>query len=60
MALAKAYDKAEKETVQPYVIVGIEDSTWRKPATIVERPRPKLGGAFNLTLTSLPKKGGAA
>ena len=31
--------------------------TWRKSAAIIERPRPKLGGAFNLTLTSLPKGG---
>ena len=31
--------------------------TWRKPAAIAERPRPRLGGAFNLALTSLPKGG---
>jgi hypothetical protein len=33
--------------------------TWRKPAAIMERPRPQLGGAFNLTLTSLAMEGGA-
>ena len=33
--------------------------TWRKPATIIERPRPRLGGAFNLALTSLAMEGGA-
>ena len=32
-------------------------SAWRKPAAIAERPRPRLGGAFNLALTSLPKGG---
>ena len=35
-------------------------SAWRKPAAIAERPRPRLGGAFNLTLTSLAMEGGAA
>lgn len=34
--------------------------TWQKPSAIVERPRPKLCGAFQLTLTSLTKEGGAA
>ena len=34
--------------------------SWHKPSAIVDRPRPKLGGAFQLTLTSLPKEGGAA
>ena len=33
---------------------------WRKPAAIAERPRPRLGGAFNLTLTSLAMEGGEA
>ena len=34
--------------------------TWRKPAAIMERPRTRLGGAFNLALTSLAMEGGAA
>jgi hypothetical protein len=34
--------------------------TWIKPAAIIERPRPKLAGAFNLSLTPLPKEGGEA
>ena len=33
--------------------------TWRKTAAIMERPRPQLGGAFNLMLTSLAMEGGA-
>lgn len=36
-----------------------EVRAWRKPAAIVERPRPKLGGAFNLALTQI-KEGGMA
>ena len=32
--------------------------TWRKPSAIIERPRPHLGGAFNLSLTSLAMEGG--
>ena len=32
--------------------------TWRKPAAIIERPRPKLYGAFQLTLASLMPEGG--
>lgn len=31
--------------------------TWRKPAAIIERPRPQLAGAFNLSLTPLTKGG---
>ena len=34
--------------------------SWHKPSALTERPRPKLGGAFQLTLTSLTKEGGAA
>jgi len=34
--------------------------TWRKPSAFMERPRPRLGGAFKLTLTSLALEGGAA
>lgn len=32
---------------------------WRKPSSIEQRPRPRLGGAFNLELTSLAMEGGA-
>ncbi len=35
-------------------------TVWRKPVAIAARQRPKLGGAFQLTLTSLTKEGGAA
>ena len=31
-----------------------------QPAAIAERPRPRLGGAFNLALTSLAMEGGEA
>ena len=34
--------------------------TWRKSSAIIDRPRTRLGGAFNLALTSLAKEGGAA
>ena len=34
--------------------------TWRKPAAIIERPRTRLGGAFNLALTQITTEGGAA
>lgn len=33
--------------------------TWRKPAALVVRERPRLGGAFNLALTEI-RKGGVA
>lgn len=36
-----------------------EVRAWRKPAAIEARPRPKLGGAFNLTLTPMAMEGGA-
>lgn len=36
-----------------------EVRAWRKPSAIEARPRPKLGGAFNLTLTQI-KEGGMA
>ena len=39
MALAKAYDKAEKETVQPYVIVSIEDRTTNEVLYRYDLPR---------------------
>lgn len=32
---------------------------WRKHSSIEQRPRPRLGGAFNLALTSLAMEGGA-
>ena len=32
---------------------------WRKHSSIEQRPRPRLGGAFNLALTSLTMEGGA-
>lgn len=31
---------------------------WRKPSCIEARPRPKLSGAFNLTLTASAMEGG--
>lgn len=31
--------------------------TWRKPADIINRPRPQLGGAFNLVLTQIMEGG---
>lgn len=31
--------------------------SWHKPAAIIERPLPKLAGAFNLSLTPLTKGG---
>lgn len=32
---------------------------WRKHSSIEQRQRPRLGGAFNLALTSLTMEGGA-
>ena len=49
-----------KAEVQPAAMAATAENNWRKPATIVERPRPRLGGAFNLTLTSLTMEGGEA
>ncbi len=37
-----------------------EVRAWRKPSAIEARPRPKLFGAFNLTLTASTMEGGAA
>ncbi len=37
--MAKAYDKAEKETVQPYVIVSIEDRTTNEVLYRYDLPR---------------------
>lgn len=39
MELAKAYDKAEKETIQPYVIVSIEDQTTKEKLHKYDIPR---------------------
>ena len=33
--------------------------TWRQPAAIIERPRTRLGGAFNLVLSQIAMEGGA-
>ena len=35
-----------------------EVRAWRKPSCIEARPRPKLFGAFNLTLTASTMEGG--
>ena len=37
-----------------------KNHVWRKPSSIEQRPRPKLGGAFELSLTPLVPKGGEA
>ena len=37
-----------------------EVRAWSKPSCIEARPRPKLFGAFNLTLTASTMEGGAA
>ncbi len=39
MELAKAYDKAEKETVEPYVFVSIEDKTTNEKLHKYDLPR---------------------
>lgn len=39
MVLAKAFDKAEKETVRPYVIVSIEDKTTSEVLYKYDLPR---------------------
>ena len=36
-----------------------EVRAWRKPSALADMPHPKLGGAFNLTLTQI-KEGGMA
>ncbi len=33
--------------------------SWHKPSSIMERPRTRLGGAFNLALTQIAMEGGA-
>ncbi len=47
-----------KTEVQPAAMAAAAENNWRKPATIVERPRPRLGGAFNLALTASTMEGG--
>lgn len=47
-----------KAEVQPAAMAAAAENNWRKPAAIVERPRPKLFGAFNLTLTASTMEGG--
>ena len=47
--------KASAEAVAQQAATAVHN--WRKPAAIIERPRPQLGGAFNLALTSLSKGG---
>lgn len=39
MELAKAFDKAEKETIQPYVVVDIEDTTTKDLLYRYDLPR---------------------
>lgn len=39
MELAKAYDKAEKETVQPYFFVSIEDTDTKERLYSYDLPR---------------------
>ncbi len=39
MKLAKAWDKAEKETVQPYFLVSIEDQTTKEKLYSYDLPR---------------------
>ncbi len=33
-------------------------NAWHKPSALESRPRPRLGGAFNLSLTPLAMEGG--
>lgn len=47
--------KASAEAVAQQAATAVHN--WRKPAAIIERPRPQLGGAFKLALTSLSKGG---
>ena len=48
--------KASVEAIAQHAATAVHN--WRKPAAIIERPRPRLGGAFNLALTSLTMEGG--
>ena len=47
-----------KNAVQPAAMAATAENNWRKPAAIVDRPRPQLFGAFNLTLTASAMEGG--
>ena len=61
MATKQGYLVAVRKPRQPEpVMPGSAPSprAWRKSSAIDARPRPQLGGAFNLTLTQLSKKGG--
>ena len=44
--------------VQP--VVQPVETAWRKPSALAEMPRPKLVGAFSLTLSPMAVEGGAA
>lgn len=47
-----------KAEVQPAAMAATAENNWRKPAAIIERPRPQLFGAFSLTLTASAMEGG--
>ncbi len=47
-----------KAEVQPAAMAATAENNWRKPAAIIERPRPQLFGAFSLTLTASTMEGG--
>ncbi len=51
--IRKRTAQAEAQPAAPAAV-----HNWRKPAAIVERPRPQLFGAFNLTLTASTMEGG--
>lgn len=50
--------KASAEAVVQQAKAAVHN--WRKPASITNRPRPQLGGAFNLALTQIAMEGGLA
>lgn len=62
-ALSEGFLVALRKPKQPgcetHCTTMSDKRTWSKPAAIIERPRPRLGGAFNLMLTSLTMEGGA-
>ena len=47
-----------KAEVQPAAMAATAENNWRKPAAGFNRPR--LGGAFQLTVTTYRMEGGAA
>lgn len=61
-AMSKGYLVAVRKPKQPgcetHCTTMPTNRTWRKPAAIAERPRPKLFGAFSLTLTASAMEGG--